>query len=255
MRLKLIACKALYRELAYVTAFSENIVDVTWLRQGYHSRPEKLRELLQKEIDDVESGTDSHTNRICDRGEGSGVADDFDAILLGYGLCSNSTTGISAKHHRLVIPKAHDCITFFLGSKELYASYFQSIPGCYWFTASWIENTNMPGEKSWARMRQVFKEKGYDDETIDYLLTESGGLNNYSNIGYIRMPFLDRPSYRQISMDAAKFFGWNFHEIEGKMDLLQRFIDGDWDEKDFLVLEPGEIAAQSYDDDVIKKAE
>ena len=29
MRLKLIACKALYRELAYVTAFSENIVDTT----------------------------------------------------------------------------------------------------------------------------------------------------------------------------------------------------------------------------------
>ena len=253
MRLKLIACKAIYRELAYVTAFSENIVDVTWVRQGLHERPEQLRDALQKEIDAVESGTDSHTNRICSRGEGSGVADDFDAILLGYGLCSNATTGICAHKHRLVIPKAHDCITFFLGSKELYASYFQSIPGCYWFTASWIENTNMPGENSWKRMTQMFKEKGYDDETIEYLLTESGGLNNYSNIGYIRMPFLDRPSYRQISMDAAKFFGWNFHEIEGKLDLMERFIAGDWDEKDFLVLEPGETAAQSYDEDVIKK--
>ena len=64
----------------------------------------------------------------------------------------------------------------------------------------------MPGEESWKRMTQVFKEKGYDDETIEYLLTESGGLNNYSNIGYIRMPFLDRPLYRKVSEDAAKFF-------------------------------------------------
>ena len=55
-------------------------------------------------------------------------------------------------------------------------------------------------------------------------------------------------------MDAAKFFGWNFHEIEGKLDLLERFIAGDWDEKDFLVLEPGETAAQSYDDEIIKKS-
>ena len=113
MRLKLIACKALYRELAYVTAFSENIVDVTWVRQGLHERPEQLREALQKEIDAVESGADTHTNRICARGEGSGVADAFDAILLGYGLCSNAVTGICAHKHRLVIPKAHDCITFF----------------------------------------------------------------------------------------------------------------------------------------------
>ena len=130
MRLKLIACKALYRELAYVTAFSENIVDMTWVRQGLHERPEQLREALQKEIDAVESGADTHTNRICARGEGSGVADDFDAILLGYGLCSNAVTGICAHKHRLVIPKAHDCITFFLGSKEQYASCFQAIPGC-----------------------------------------------------------------------------------------------------------------------------
>ena len=68
MRLKLIACKALYRELAYVTAFSENIVDMTWVRQGLHERPEQLREALQKEIDAVESGVDTHTNRICARG-------------------------------------------------------------------------------------------------------------------------------------------------------------------------------------------
>ena len=78
---------------------------------------------------------------------------------------------------------------------------------------------------------------------------------HYSNIGYIRMPFIDRPLYRKVSEDAAKFFKWNFNEIEGDLSLMERFIAGDWDAKDFLVLEPGETAAQSYDDNVIKKAE
>ena len=121
MRLKLIACKALFRELSYVSALSDNIIDITWMRQGYHNEPEVLHSLLQQEIDAVEAGSDPHSYRI--RPE-DGRSGDFDAILLGYGLCSNATAGVCARHHRLVIPRAHDCITLFLGSKERYASCF-----------------------------------------------------------------------------------------------------------------------------------
>ena len=53
MRLKIIACKALFRELSYLAALSENAVDITWMRQGFHSTPDKLRVLLQKEIDEI----------------------------------------------------------------------------------------------------------------------------------------------------------------------------------------------------------
>jgi len=45
----------------------------------------------------------------------------------------------------------------------------------------------------------------------------------------------------------------DYHEIEGTTQLFERFIAGDWDEEDFLVLEPGETAVQSYDSAVIKK--
>ena len=46
MRLKLIACKALFRELSYLSALSENAVDATWIRQGCHDHPEQLKEVL-----------------------------------------------------------------------------------------------------------------------------------------------------------------------------------------------------------------
>ena len=67
------------------------------------------------------------------------MKDDFEAILIGYGLCSNGIMGISSNKYKLVIPRAHDCITFLLGSKEKYSKYFTDMPGTYWYTMSWIE--------------------------------------------------------------------------------------------------------------------
>ena len=253
MRLKLIACKALFRELSYLAALSGNSVDITWMRQAYHNHPEQLRTWLQREIDLIESGEDPHTI-LLDGGDGQeGVPGDFDAILLGYGLCSNAVTGLTARRHRLVIPRAHDCITLFLGSKERYAALFRELPGSFWYTASWIENTQMPGRASHDRQVKRYEEAGYDEETIEYLLTETGGLNNYTRAAYIAMPYLDNEKYARVTREAADFFGWQYHEIQGDMGLMGRFLSGDWNEEDFLVLEPGETAAQSVDDKIIAK--
>lgn len=255
MRLKLIACKIMFREISYVCSTSDSIVDITWMRQGKHNYPEQLHDLLQEEIDLIESGEDSHTNKMNDESEtDDGVADDFDAIVLGYGLCSNAISGLKTKSHRLVIPKAHDCITLFMGSKETYTHYFNEIPGCYWYTADWIENADMPGPERQKRMIRMYEEKGYDEDTIEYLLETMDGLNNYHNAAYISMPFFDKEKYREVTKQAASHFGWQYHEIEGNMSLFERLINGDWNEEDFLVLEPGETAVQSYDQEILRKA-
>lgn len=253
MRLKLIACKALSRELSYLCALSDNTIDITWIRQGYHNTPEKLREILQQEIDAIEDGSDTHTNKMNDFGDGDGVPADFDAIVLGYGLCSNATTGIHAANHRLVIPKAHDCITLFLGSKESYAEYFEKLPGCFWYTAGWIDNVDMPGKERTERMTRYFEEQGYDEDMIEYLLEELGGLRNYHNLAYIPLEFYDREKYHMISKEAADYYGWDYHEVPGNLSLIEDLISGNWDEEKFLVLEPGEEAVQSYDAQVIRK--
>ena len=250
MRLKVIACKSIFRELSYLAATSENAVDITWMRQGYHNTPDELRKLLQKEIDDFEEGRDVHSLDVNEGKEDPSRR--FDAILLGYGLCSNAVTGLKAARHRLVIPRAHDCITFFLGSKERYADCFREIPGCYWYTASWIENAGWPGRDSHERAAEKYRELGYDEETVEYLVEELDGLKNYHNAAYISMPFVDNEKYSGITKDAAEYFGWDYRELEGDTCLLRKFIAGEWDDKDFLVLEPGETASQSYDDLVIK---
>jgi hypothetical protein len=44
---------------------------------------------------------------------------------------------------------------------------------------------------------------------------------------------------------------WQFEEMAGDLGLLQRWLDGDWREQDFLVVQPGEQVAASYDERVI----
>ena len=244
MKLKLIACKALTRELSYLSAKSEHNIDITYMRQGYHQSPEVMRKALQKEIDDIEGGEDCHTNengynpsRISMH-----VKEDFDAILIGYGICSNGTLGLHSSKYKIVIPKCHDCISLFLGSNEKYKEYFEKYNGCFWYTASWIESSNMPSEKCNQRELEYYNEMGFDEETIKYLLEEYHSWEKgYKYAGYINMPIYDNEKFRQFTKDAAKHLGWEYVEIDGELTYLEKLLSGDWTEEDFIIIEPGEV--------------
>jgi hypothetical protein len=146
---------------------------------------------LQDEIDSVESGKDYHTNET--RLGSPYMKDDFEAVLIGYGLCSNGIVGIRSNKYKLVIPRAHDCITFLLGSKEKYAKCFADMPGTFWYTMSWIECGAAAGSDYLEAEIQYYKEKGYDDEDIEYLMeTSRSWVKNYSTAAYIKMPCCDR---------------------------------------------------------------
>ena len=125
---KLIACEVAFREICWASARSASLVDLEFLSQGYHDNSDIGRERLQERIDAVPEGK-------------------YDAILLGYALCNNMVVGLQARHTPLVIPRAHDCITFFLGSKERYARVFREHPGTYYYTAGWLEHRHRGGER------------------------------------------------------------------------------------------------------------
>jgi len=121
MKLKVVACDVLSRELYWCAARASNHVNLTLLPQGLHDNSDTCRSRLQAEIDAVRP-------------------DLYDAVLLGYGLCNNSLVGVRAGAIRTIIPRAHDCITLLLGSKERYARLFAERPGTYWFSAGWLES-------------------------------------------------------------------------------------------------------------------
>ena len=106
MRYKVIACKALFREFSLLASQTQTILDITYMRQGLHDTPDLLRRALQEEIDKVDENADMHSNE-------QRPGRTFDAILLGYGLCSNGVAGLSSKKYPLVVPRSDDCIVLF----------------------------------------------------------------------------------------------------------------------------------------------
>jgi hypothetical protein len=243
MRFKVIACKALFREISLLAAGTDAVLDVTYMRQGLHDTPDLLRAALQKEIDAVDEGSDLHTN------EGR-WGRRFDAILLGYGLCSNGVAGVTSKKHKLVVPRADDCIALFLGSYQKYREYFDAHPGTYWYNASWIENAYTPSEENRARLLEEYTEK-YGADNAEYLVDTETTTKNYNNAAYVSWDGLSFPRYEQYTREAAACFGWNFDLVKGDSSWLGDLLEGRHDER-FSIAQPGESFAQDYSGGVIR---
>lgn len=226
-RFKCITCKVLQREVYFCASHSRNIVDVWLMPQGLHNEPDRLRIEVQKaihEIQDIQSNS-------------------YDAILLAYGLCSNGIVGLNSRIP-LVVPRGHDCITLLLGSKDEYRQYFDSHKGVYWYSPGWIESETMPGKDRFEKTLAQYTEK-YGKENAEYLMEmQEGWMKEYEWATYVHWPQFDDSQYVEYSKQCARFMKWKFDKVEGKSGLIQRMMDGIWDEKDFLVLPPGKTIAE-----------
>ncbi|HTZ51406.1 MAG TPA: DUF1638 domain-containing protein, partial [Spirochaetia bacterium] len=106
-RRKFIGCEIIYREACWLAATSPLLVDVEFLRKGLHDlETQDMVSRVQAAIDAV----DPYAN--------------YEAILLGYARCNDGLVGVTARDIPLVLPRAHDCITFFFGSRSAYRGYF-----------------------------------------------------------------------------------------------------------------------------------
>lgn len=237
MRLKFIVCKAIQREAYYCACRSVNVVDVVIMPQGLHNEPDKLRSAVRAEV--------NRTNDIQDR--------PYDAILLGYGLCSNGIVDIEATKIPIVVARGHDCITLLLGSKERYQSYFDSHRGIYWYSSGWIENSLQPGKKRYEQTLQYYKEK-YGENNAEYLMQmEQSWFKEYSWATFIDWDLMDAVKHRQFTKECAAYLNWNYDELKGDRSLLQNLVDGQWDDSVFLVVKPGEkILADVNNSGIIK---
>jgi hypothetical protein len=232
-RYHLIACQVLWRELCHYASLSGPFFTFDFLAQGLHNTPEQLREQLQVAV-------------------GRADGEKCDAVLLGYGLCSNGLAGIKAGAHRLVVPKAHDCITFFLGTKERYRDYFDSHPGTYWYTPGWIECSLQPGKDRYDHLLREYVEK-YGEENGQYLMQmEQGWLKEYSNAAYVDLGFGDNGRHKDYTRECAQWLGWKNDELAGDPRLVVDFLEGRWDKERFLIVEPGQMIMPSHDEQVLK---
>lgn len=242
-RLKLVACEIFYREMCAAVARSVNQVDLEFLPKGLHDIGQAaMLGRLQETLDRVDSAP-------------------YEAVLLGYGLCNNGLVGLRAGPIPLVVPRAHDCITLFLGSKERYLDYFQSHPGVYFKTSGWIErgeNTHQSNPDSIAQksgMVQSYEDlvAKYGEDNAKFLYEELCNMTrNYSGIAFIETGVEPDDRFERHSRAHAARQGWKYEKVQGNLDLVQALCDGPWDEDRFLIVPPGQQIASSFNDSIVK---
>ncbi len=238
MRLKFIVCKAIQREAYYCASRSVNVVDVVILPQGLHNEPDRLRSSVRDEV--------NRTLDVQDR--------PYDAVLLGYGLCSNGIVDIPAPDIPIVAARGHDCITLLLGSKERYQSYFDSHRGIYWYSAGWIENSLQPGKERYEKTLAYYRKK-YGDDNAEYLMQmEQNWFKEYAWATFVDWGLVDPEKHRRYTRACADYLKWNYDELRGDKSLLQKMVDGKWDEDLFLVVQPGEKISPDINSGNIVKA-
>ncbi|MGE5613369.1 MAG: DUF1638 domain-containing protein [Bacillota bacterium] len=149
MRYKLIGCEVIARPAYLAAAKSPHIIDMEFSKLQSHTNPESLRKEIQEKIDSA--------------------PEQYDAILLGYGLCGNSTSGLRARSIPLVIPRAHDCCTIFLGGRKEFLEHFGQTPSAEWYTACYYERLGC-----WYRDYPILSLPGGHKETYEELVEKYG---------------------------------------------------------------------------------
>jgi Protein of unknown function (DUF1638) len=233
-RIAVILCAVLEVEIETLVKDMPRVVHIEKMEQGLHNEPDRLRKELQAAIGRVEADCDA------------------DVIVLGYGLCCRGTVGLTTTRCRLVVPRAHDCITLLLGSKERYAKYVAEHPGTYWYSPGWNKHHTPPGEERYHTLRKAYAQK-YGEDNADYLMEcEQNWFKTYDRAVYVHLSTGATDRDKAYTKGCADWLGWGYDEQAGDPALVRALVSGDWDAERFLVVEPGQITRMTCDDRIIE---
>lgn len=158
-----------------------------------------MTESLQRTIDDI---------------------DESSLVVLGYGLCGNGLDGIHSGEHVLLVPRANDCITLLLGSRQAYAREFGAVPGTYYLSKGWLQSGSHP----LSEYREY--EQKYGSEEADWILDQQ--YQNYERLALVAHSPAELAAHRPAAQEVARFcrrWGMRYEEILGSDDYVRRLVD------------------------------
>lgn len=232
--LAVVACAVLEDEVRAFCASRPHVRQLEFLPQGLHNEPVRLQRELQAAVERAEA------------------LPGVEAIALVYGLCSRGIENLRHPRLPLVVARAHDCVTLFLGNKERYLAYLREHPGTYWYTPGWIRGAAPPGPDRTARLRAEYSAR-FEPDDVEYLLAmEQEWVSHYSRAAYVGLGVNETARDLAYTRHCADCLGWSFDQVRGDPALLLALLDGNWDPQRFLVVPPHHVIRLTADDSIIR---
>ncbi|MFU8793857.1 MAG: DUF1638 domain-containing protein [Dethiobacteria bacterium] len=208
-KMKLFCCKTMMDEIDKIKPAE---MPVEYIEYALHRTPDKLREELQKRIDEEKEA---------------------DVLVFVYGLCSRGLDGLKAGEKTLVIPRVHDCISLLLGSREKYDEEFGADPGTYYLSKGWIDQKADPYHEY-----QEYVEK-YGEENARWISQQA--YQHYKRVAFIDTNLDNLEEYEKYSEEVANFLGVDYIAIQGESDFFNKLVGGNW-QHNCIVIPPGKIS-------------
>jgi hypothetical protein len=245
MRIRAVTCEVMARSVYLKAALAPHVVDVELLEQALHDDPPARRlQRLQSQIDAT-------------------AEDKYQAVVLVYGLCNLALPGLQARGIPVVVPRAHDCITLYLGSRRRYDREFAETPGTFYYSDDYMERQQTVGSNG---RRLTMGVVTAPEEDYEYLLQKFGEDNaqylmevfgqwhsHYQRAAYIETDLGKSGSFRQDAVRDAEAYKWRFEQLKGDSTLIRKLLAAEWDD-DFLVVPPGGTIVATHDERIIGTA-
>jgi len=232
MKYKFIGCEIFKKPVCMAARKSGHHVDMEFTKVSSHTRPGELRQKIQSAIDEADGR--------------------YDAILLGYGLCGNSTADLKARTVPLIIPRAHDCCTVFLGSRSSFLMHFANTPSAEWRTACHYECPECAGTGCFDY--GMLAER-YGEDNARYIIKCLEGEKTIDFMTFIRLPGIDDEDAVKAFYKEASEKGKSTRFTDGDLRLIEKLLAADINDDEFLVVPPGSVIKPVYDHREILKAE
>lgn len=194
--------------------------EIVYLEMGLHDQPDILRIEIQKVIDRIEQNPTVKT------------------ILLLYGICGNGLVGIRSGRCRLVLPRAHDCVSILMGGPDTHQAFLKKHPGAYFYSPGWIRGKRVPGPDREARLKEYYSEKYPDDEDLleDLIEADHETFAHHDCAAYVDVT--GNAAAERYCRDCAASLGWEYRHLEGDPGMIVDLLSGNWDSRRFLVTQP-----------------
>ena len=161
------------------------------------------------------------------------------------------------------MPRAHDCCTILLGSKQRFEENFKDAPSTPFSSVGYMErgeyflrtDDGVPKVESGDAYAQLVEQFGEEDAKYVWETMHPPALDH----GTGRAVFIDIPettprelveTFKQKATEAGK----ECVHMQGSLRLIQNLIDGRWDAADFLTIPPAHKTTGVYDWNEIVRA-